>query len=1132
MANWLDLIQNLEEEEKKEEVQREALPEREPSWWEKAWRGVSQPAFWSDFLQGLKTSPQTYTKVYKKYTELFAPIEKIWERKIAIPTKRKTIKGLKWIGQKIEEEEERAAEDVGLRPPFYPPEKWAEIPKWVRIGYELGTIIGGILAGGGWRALDPKLWRIFLSSPQRYQLIFEETFKGSLTSPTVTRRIIGRVPTRTSAPSVSREAQAFLRSLPAAIRQIEPAKMRFPKFYKEIQEAYKLINRQIYPSIADELAKKQASEAVKIVKQLSSQGYDFSTISKEIGHRIAMITPQLVDKLKKTVSASETEQTEVRIDENVREIINSLNIDTEAKEEFARAVKEGKKPDIAGILGRFFNRIGMEWQMLPREEQRRAMQRHTEEMKKAWEEIQELKEPKPAIPEAKPLFEKKIIEEELKTDTWSDKSIELPEAVKETVKAEYQPIEGTFPEEPIPLKGEVEKIPVEAPKPIKLEEGEGGQLYIPGTKPPELSETPEKPPEPPDSLLAGTGMESQETPRLGFGVYLNSFEHWAMDIEHRTGKPVYSKIVRPQIEAAKERMRLLNEVEEQIKDITSDLSPEEINRITHYMKQKQVGKVEVELAPKEAEAVQKIRALFDFGFKYFGVEPERYIEDYIPLLRKIEEKPQKGREKIPLKWLGFPSEVQPFFEKARKATKYIEDFNIIDLIRLYFQAGSWAKYRNTMTETREDVEKMPLNIKNEILKWENFLTGGKGDFEKVIEQDLAAFFHKISAGAIPEDVDVPQTIVNLIYLGGLGLRPSSAAKNLTQSLHNWSEMPARWMFIGNKLFFSKEGQQILKKSGIMTGYAPYTTRYEWAKAKGEKALEKFIRMETKARDIGLYLFQTVDRYNRGTIYLAEWARTHYWADKLNKGEIDFKTFARKVDLMGVHPTYRKFLLDNLTDVQYLSMGGEIRKIKDVDKFADALADYRQMLTQYRYMKEVRPQWMRSGIGKMAGQFLTWPTYYARFQLERPKRAIEAFKEGEVKAGISQIWKLIKYIIGALAIYKGVKKTGVDISSWFKPIPTGLGPAIETPWHLYQWVANKVKGYDWAATQEWWRVKNSWKVFVPFYLQIEDVAKALGEKEKDTKRRILEALGLPLVKEKPKKKLGIDYQWENLFRGGW
>jgi len=1106
-------------------------------------------------------------------------------------------------------------EPKDIRPPFVPAVKWAKAPPAAQEAYKWGAAIA-IMAGLGYTGL-PYLKAAYGNLTKfvpRYQPIFKTeraattTITGR-TVPVAKKTIIGYRPVTTpKTADLTRQAEAFRRSIPAIVREMEPTTLRYPTYYKELYSNLLSVSQRTHPYIAEQLARQQAKIGTRTAAQLVKQGSDTWAVTEGVMAKLAEVTPALVDKLiqrkrpeEVTVLRGEVAIKPRNYQAEIEEIDKQLGaveprpefIKSKQNLEISRNVAEtGYFPDkfqqqlyVYNLTGEHIEdptRLDKEFTDYLKENDPTAYQAlikrepviHPDSIRVELEAIR--KERQGISKSLDTQFEDLIdfvkttlgtAKESLIQSIQKQGGIKYGQAVKDygtkkdegwqawplaaknkdglpfdemaeilgitedelNTKLEFyakKPTRGDYLSEAMNLVyGHPDDYPelfeimigdegleerqfnlqqaltnAEKSDMIKIseetafrsseekvtatdnwEEWEGIQSLVEVEE--ALPATPSFAKGGPPAVGAPPSIEElieKEEPdyRVGIRAQLDSSEHWGMDYENKTGVPVYSEVIRPTIEAGKSRFRDNKYYDRYISGIFKGLPRNDTIQLTLYMKGKQAKEEMPELSPELMKKTDEIRAMFDFGFQIFGIAPEKYLQDYLPLLSGAE---RKRLEDIPISWEGIPSEVIPFFKRARRRMgEVIDAFTVEDLLRLYFNAGTWAEYRNTIHGLGDVSKDFPIPAKNEVNKLAVFLTGGVGDFDKAFRTSISQMIGKMTKGNVEEDTDVMAALVNTVYLGTIAGNPGSAVKNLTQSYHNWSELPAKWMAIGNKLYFSEEGQKILTQSGIQTGFAPYVQR-NIERYYGKSVWRKLLKGQAHLRNTGMFLFQSVDHYNRGTIYLAEWARMNHFINSLAKGEIDKDVFYGKTDFAGLHPTIQK-------------MARALAEQEKWEQLADMVADQRQMMTQWRYQREVRPQWMRTGVGKIGGQFMTWPTYGLVMHGGRYKRAAEAFKRGQRKEGAYQIWKELKWMGMVAATVYTAKKAGVRLWPWFVFLPTQAAAAVQPVISAYQATVLKIEGYDWLAARKWSDAKWSAKIFVPFGVEIGNIMRGLRDEQ--------------------------------------
>lgn len=243
-------------------------------------------------------------------------------------------------------------------------------------------------------------------------------------------------------------------------------------------------------------------------------------------------------------------------------------------------------------------------------------------------------------------------------------------------------------------------------------------------------------------------------------------------------------------------------------------------------------------------------------------------------------------------------------------------------------------------------------------------------------------------------------IADMVYLGGLGFRLGSAAKNLTQSTLTSGEIGVRWAKEGMRLAATKEGRQAVQDADIFTDFAP---SYEKELSLSKGALRKFT-------DAGLWFFGQADRVNRTIAYLGAREKVLKLAPdgKFNTKGIRFET-RRKIQ-------------------QALDKG-------NVQEAAHLYGKYVVAETQYLYTKANTPMAFRNSVGRLFGQFMTWPLYFSELGFKWLTGPGSGFNMDRTNAA-----QLLNFTLAMGAAAYGAKALGYDIGHWFMfgAIPSDIG----------------------------------------------------------------------------------------------
>ncbi len=219
-------------------------------------------------------------------------------------------------------------------------------------------------------------------------------------------------------------------------------------------------------------------------------------------------------------------------------------------------------------------------------------------------------------------------------------------------------------------------------------------------------------------------------------------------------------------------------------------------------------------------------------------------------------------------------------------------------------------------------------------------------------------------------------INNLIYMGGLGFKPFSAARNFFQPFVTvptdlGGAKEYRWFFKGISAASNPEVRKYIAQDlKMIAEYAPELHLQARATSAGIKlpGTQMYLPDLQQFRDIGMFMFQLSDRWSRyvsGGAALSKW---NHFAEKMIHNGVAEKDFLKKMNIAGRYEWVRK-------DIEHLlQVGGEanIKKARDIF-VKDVISD-----TQYLYGQTESPIIMSKygAPGRLAVTFQSWWMNYA------------------------------------------------------------------------------------------------------------------------------------------------------------
>lgn len=303
---------------------------------------------------------------------------------------------------------------------------------------------------------------------------------------------------------------------------------------------------------------------------------------------------------------------------------------------------------------------------------------------------------------------------------------------------------------------------------------------------------------------------------------------------------------------------------------------------------------------------------------------------------------------------------------------------------------------------------------------------------------------KLMNAHLPEGMKIPgseanisprllQRLMTLTYASALGLRPAVAVRDGLQVLSTTLPvLGARKMARGMELMFSKKGRQIVEDAGAFIGKTNLGEVY--GDILGEVPIEG--RIAQTVHDMANVMMAPSrwgDNFSRGITFLGEYDHALQAIKDLRAGKMTQAKFLRKTSLWFMDDQMASQLL---TQAQTSAIRKTMptasdalvsQEIKDVAK---RIALETVDLTQWPFRRGTQPAVLRTGVGRIFGQFGRWPANYADFLA----RLYQKSKGGEYRSEAMRsavLWAGANYAAAA-----GLEGLGADVSKWFFVSPAG------------------------------------------------------------------------------------------------
>ncbi len=379
-------------------------------------------------------------------------------------------------------------------------------------------------------------------------------------------------------------------------------------------------------------------------------------------------------------------------------------------------------------------------------------------------------------------------------------------------------------------------------------------------------------------------------------------------------------------------------------------------------------------------------------FSLSGMDAKKYVKHYFPHMREYMKKQMSGlSSRIDPKKLTQIPEVdkKAFFELMRESDPrdYLWNRDIVEVLENYAHLMSRVvTIRPTMKEMSKVIRETTAmfakrgavpedyrNYTNYVAQIFSSIEGVKGVGDEVFKyatentlESVADFVNKKFKTNLKfkGKHDLMGTFVTMATGAHIAARPYSVGRNLTQSLlTGGSTIGLRWWMEGLNDAMRPGAIDELRRLGIVVDQTiPYGAGATITK--GLINTPVFYAMKP---------YKWADSVNRAVVYSGMQRRIDSAYDLYRKGSINIHQFAKK---SGAN------LFGKAEFNEAVSLLNEKLPEAGFAAFKDRLSRIAVDRTQYLYNSFDQPQMFRQGIGRMFGQYTSWPLNYWNLIKER------------------------------------------------------------------------------------------------------------------------------------------------------
>lgn len=454
------------------------------------------------------------------------------------------------------------------------------------------------------------------------------------------------------------------------------------------------------------------------------------------------------------------------------------------------------------------------------------------------------------------------------------------------------------------------------------------------------------------------------------------------------------------------------------------------------------------LAPKE---IEKVRALEEWLTAFRDdtkIQPFEWLREMYPRFQGYNFAPES------MSHLGWQTTYDPksagFWEKAVRENELRPDDTHIGRFAYWLMREGYQKQftgeplrelSSLINRKVQDARGIEKDFLSPGLKWPlqnyvKYVQGIPDQTQQVINRgmkDFLGYFQgkiKDINKTLPAGLKIPgseanisprilQRLMTLSYAGALGLRPAVAVRDGLQVLSTTLPVLGAGKFSrGFELMFDKEARRIADEAGVFLTKTNIGELY--GDILGEIPIEG--RISQTVHDMANVMLAPSrwgDNFARGLTFLGEYDSSLRAIKQLRSGALTQDKFLRKTSLWFLDDPMTSKLLVEAQDMS-----------KDVKEVAKRIALETVDLTQWPFRRGTQPAVLRTGLGRIFGQFGRWPANYADFLA----RIYQKSKGGEYRTEALKsvgMWLAANY-----AASSGMEALGADVSTWYFVSPTG------------------------------------------------------------------------------------------------
>ena len=381
-----------------------------------------------------------------------------------------------------------------------------------------------------------------------------------------------------------------------------------------------------------------------------------------------------------------------------------------------------------------------------------------------------------------------------------------------------------------------------------------------------------------------------------------------------------------------------------------------------------------------------------------------------------------------------------------------------------------------------------------------------GDFQKNLGASFAKF-NKQFGTKLPTDFGYPgdflQKYMLLSYVGGIGMRPAIWARDAMQAVTNSLPImgPKKFM-LGVQSLFDKGAWEFANDSGALLGNNNFGELYgdifhEQAPGSGG-AIDKMVTLSGKLLSPSRWTHNMA----RQVAFMGEYKTALKTIEKFRANKISVKELMEDTSMWFFDAPLQRRLLTQLMEKEQQAALRELanssykelsaaEKAKraalpttykaSVEEMAKRIALEAVDHTLWAYRRGTQPMFLRTGVGRLFGQYGLWPMSYIDFCARLTFKLAEHPQKASLAMGM---WAAANQ-----AATMSFGAVGGDVSKWFfiSPASYGGSPHLQMAQAVGQTLENSEKGREARKTILEYPMN-----FIPAYIELKAVSEWISK----------------------------------------